>query len=169
MAPALNNAQGELSPLEIGLHALGSRLTNREYAKNSVYPRLLLRTEYKRPVLLPIYRVMPWRQPQPPSMDLRRNRWRRWSSTRKDYRTQRIPPDEVVDDYDALVRKYNELSPAAQAMAHRLGQALDLAFAKSLSAAGRNFRPMAAKALRHSPDAARLCRLLRRALSVPGN
>jgi hypothetical protein len=38
MAPALNNAQGELSPLEIGLHVLGSRLTNREYAKKLGVP-----------------------------------------------------------------------------------------------------------------------------------
>jgi hypothetical protein len=33
MALALNNAQGELSPLEIGLHSLGSPLGVREYAK----------------------------------------------------------------------------------------------------------------------------------------
>jgi hypothetical protein len=33
MALALNNAQGELSPLEIGLHALGSGLSQRAYAE----------------------------------------------------------------------------------------------------------------------------------------
>jgi hypothetical protein len=33
LALALNNAQGELSPLEVGLHALGSELTGRDYAK----------------------------------------------------------------------------------------------------------------------------------------
>ena len=33
MALALNNAQGELSPLEVGLHALHSGLSGREYAR----------------------------------------------------------------------------------------------------------------------------------------
>jgi hypothetical protein len=33
MALVLNNAQGELTPLEIGVHALGSGLTQRAYAE----------------------------------------------------------------------------------------------------------------------------------------
>ena len=35
MALALNNAQGELSPLEVGLHALGSKKSVREYARET--------------------------------------------------------------------------------------------------------------------------------------
>ena len=35
MALALNNAQGELHPLEVGMHALNSGLTGRDYAKAS--------------------------------------------------------------------------------------------------------------------------------------
>jgi hypothetical protein len=39
MALALNNAQGELSPLEIGLHALGSELNGSEYARQIGVPQ----------------------------------------------------------------------------------------------------------------------------------
>jgi hypothetical protein len=39
MALVLNNAQGELTPLEIGVHALGSGLNGSEYARRTNMPQ----------------------------------------------------------------------------------------------------------------------------------
>lgn len=47
MALALNNAQGELSPLEVGMHALGSGLSQREYAERAGLAKTTLQDRWQ--------------------------------------------------------------------------------------------------------------------------